>query len=208
MLTMTDLQSCVARLHKLNPPVDAVAEDFDGPPEWSSSDTGVCTATAAEDPWLARAADRGLRLLKHAADRLDRIVGERARRAATPEQRDQAQTRQEVLNRAIVRLRECPVAALRAPCGEAVARLLAGDDIAAVDAALVAAARGACDVEQLETAARQEFIAMRHRSSADGFERLVQQQVDRLVRDRAQLPDLLSLANVLDDEWRLAGALR
>ncbi len=166
------------------------------------------TATAAEDPWLARAADRGLRLLKHAADRLDRIVGERARRAATPEQRDQAQTRQEVLNRAIVRLRECPVAALRAPCGEAVARLLAGDDIAAVDAALVAAARGACDVEQLETAARQEFIAMRHRSSADGFERLVQQQVDRLVRDRAQLPDLLSLANVLDDEWRLAGALR
>ncbi len=49
MLTMTDLQSCVARLHKLNPPVDAVAEDFDGPPEWSSSDTGVCTATAAED---------------------------------------------------------------------------------------------------------------------------------------------------------------
>ena len=32
------------------------------------------TATAIEDPWVARATDRGLRLLNHAADRLERIA--------------------------------------------------------------------------------------------------------------------------------------
>ena len=32
------------------------------------------TATAGEDPWVAAAADRGLRLLNHSADRLERIA--------------------------------------------------------------------------------------------------------------------------------------
>ena len=35
------------------------------------------TVTAGEDPWLVRADDRGLLLLRHAADRLDRIVSAR-----------------------------------------------------------------------------------------------------------------------------------
>lgn len=40
------------------------------------------TITPEEDPWLARAEDRGLRLLRHTADRLDRIVSMRERTAA------------------------------------------------------------------------------------------------------------------------------
>ena len=43
------------------------------------------TVTVAEDPWLAAAKDRGLQLLGHAADRLERIAIERQdRRAVRP----------------------------------------------------------------------------------------------------------------------------
>jgi hypothetical protein len=156
------------------------------------------TATVAEDPWIARATDRGVRLLNHAADRLDRIVAARERQAQMPSAA--VVVGGSVTARVIARLTEWPEDSPLRAVAIAAADLLRSEtcDLAAVDAMLLDAARQVCDVDSVEAEARAALDSMRSRVSAEMFEPLLLRKVDELLRVRARLPNVLAIADSRD----------
>lgn len=151
------------------------------------------TCTPGEDHWCAAAPEKGLRALRHAADRLDRISRAREGRAvAQPAPaRDIAAERQAAVARAIAMLERHVGGVLGTACAHAACLLRApGADVGAIDASLLAAARAAFDVADLEQRAHAELAPFRGRMPQAEYDKGIRLTVDRLLRARAQLPDL------------------
>ena len=160
------------------------------------------TVTAGEDPWAHRAADRGIRLFNHIADRMERVVLKRERcaldeQAAAASKPDAGRDRAAAVARAVAVLEGQTNAALVGLCRQTADRLRAGEtDVHALDAELVAAARRIADLKAFDADARRSLAGFQSRVSSPTFETLVANQVTERVREYAQLPDLLAIASV------------
>jgi hypothetical protein len=104
--------------------------------------------------------------------------------------------RQCQIDRCIAKLETQPdTGALGSACHEAAAELRAGDfDAASLDAQLVALARMVVDVDELEQRAHDELATYRAWMAKDAYDQAIRTAIDRLVRDRAKLPDLTVFA--------------
>jgi len=155
------------------------------------------TMTPREDKFLANAADRGVKLLCHAADRLDALAVLRAA-AVVPQRPVPRDTSDQRLLRVVRQLlaREGEGGPLGEACG-AVRGLLpehrTDEDLAYLNTMLLVAARQVVDVDALEVEARAELAPFKVRMSEPEYQRTFGLSVDRLVRERAKLPDLRDL---------------
>jgi hypothetical protein len=143
--------------------------------------------------WIAMT-DRSIFALRQGRDQLDQLVS-RALPVPCDGRPAIRETREAVLAVAVARLEQYPAGPLKEACASAAARLRTGVvDAAVVDAELVAAARAACvDVGAIEAKARLLLSGVESRVAADVFRRILAQQIDQLLRESAQLPDLLGL---------------
>lgn len=151
------------------------------------------------DAWVARS-DYGLHVLKHRASQFEnQAITQERRAAATPARTPP--TRDDIVARTIAQLeRGVDETLLGRARAHAIIGLTNGNrDGAALDAILLAVARQEVgDLTALEAEARAELAAYKDRMPGRAHDQAIRAGVDRLLRQRANLPDLRELPPIAE----------
>lgn len=145
-----------------------------------------------QDEWVLQS-DYSVRVLKHRAARYENQVIRSERRRANGTQSTRRE--RDHIAEAILKLERQPRdTPLGRVCAQAIDALQGGqapgDDL---DARLMAAARERCDLKAIEQEARAALAGYRERMTAVAYANALQMSIDRLIRERTDLPDLREL---------------